>query len=105
MAWQYPTHACGHDGARYQAYGRNDDRVRQLKAIEARACPDCRRRDADQQSTDAGLPLLSGSPQQISWAHDIRARALRLLPPDRVAKYRPEQSASWWINNRSMLGS
>ena len=104
MSWQYPKHICGHNGERYQAYGKYDSRDRQLKAIEARPCPDCRKTEAEKKATESGLPLLTGSPRQISWASDIRERALRLLPADRAATIRPEASARWWIDNRHALG-
>lgn len=105
MAWQYPKHTCGHSGERYQAYGHHSGRERQLAAIEAHPCPDCRKAAADQVAAQAGLPLLAGSPKQIAWASDIRERALRLLAEDRAAKYRPELSAKWWIENRHSLGA
>lgn len=104
MAWQYPKHMCGHNGERYQAYGKMDGRDRQLAAIEAQPCPECRKSAADQAAIDGGLPLLSGSPKQIAWASDIRERALRLLPAERAEKLRPEASARWWIDNRNVLG-
>ena len=100
MAWQYPTHTCGHDGDRYQAYGRYDDRDRRKAAIESRPCPDCRRATAEKVAQEAGLPLLTGSAKQIVWASDIRVRALRLLPIETATKLRAETSSKWWIDNR-----
>lgn len=100
MAWQYPTHTCGHSGERYQAYGKMDARERQLAAIESKPCPECRKAAADKQAAEAGLPMLVGSDKQVAWAADIRARALRLLPPEKAQKIRPETSARWWIDNR-----
>ena len=100
MAWQYPKHSCGHSGDRYQAYGHHSGREKQLEAIERHACPDCRKAEADKKAADAGLPKLSGSPKQISWASDIRERALRLLPAEKTEKLRPETSAKWWIEHR-----
>lgn len=105
MAWQYPTHTCGHKGERYQAYGHHDDRERQLAAIERQDCPECRKAAADKAATAAGLPLLSGSDKQVAWACEIRERALRLLPAERVAAIRTETSAKWWIENRLEMGS
>lgn len=105
MAWQYPKYACGHSGERYQAYGKLDGRRRQLAAIESHPCPDCRKTAADKSAIEAGLPMLSGSPKQIAWASDIRERALRLLPVDRIAKIRPETSAKWWIDNREVANA
>lgn len=103
MAWQYPTHSCGHSGERYQAYGKNDGRERQLRAIESHPCPECLKQAAEQSAKANGLPMLVGSPKQIAWASDIRERALRLLPADKTEKLKPETSAKWWIDNRSSL--
>jgi hypothetical protein len=105
MAWQHPTHACGHQGERYQAYGKHDGRARQLAAIERQDCPACRKAAADKAAAEAGLPLLSGSEKQVAWAGEIRERALRLLPAEKVASIRTEALAKWWIDNRSAMGS
>jgi len=99
MAWQYPKHNCGHDGDRYQAYGPHRNRERQLAAIEAQDCPDCRKAQAEKVSIETGLPLLVGSPKQIAWAAEIRERKLRLCP-ELTEKLKPETSAKWWIENR-----
>src|SRR3990167_3314191 len=100
MAWQYPKHSCGHNGERYQAYGHHTGRERQLAAIEAHPCPDCRKVAAEKSAAQAGLPLLSGSIKQIAWASESRERALRLLPADQAEKLRAEKSAKWWIDHR-----
>lgn len=105
MAWQTPTHACGHQGERYQAYGKHDGRERQLAAIERLDCPACRKAAADKAATEAGLPLLMGSEKQVAWAGEIRERALRLLPAERAAACRSETSAKWWIDNRYSMVS
>jgi hypothetical protein len=104
MAWQYPTHACGHQGERYQAYGKMELRERQRVAIERQECPACRKWQAEQHASAAGLPILVGSDKQIAWASDIRARALRLLPADKADRLRAETSAKWWIEHRSEVG-
>ena len=100
MAWQYPKYTCGHGGERYQVYGKMDGRARQLAAIEAYPCPECRKIEAEQQALAAGLPLLVGSPKQIAWASEIRERKLRLADQEMAAKLRPEASAKWWIEHR-----
>lgn len=105
MAWQHPKHVCGHWGERYQAYGPHAGRERQLAAIEAHQCPECRKEAADKIAQEAGLPMLTGSPKQIAWASDIRERAMRLLPTERADKLRTEKSAKWWIDNRNSIGS
>jgi len=102
MAWQYPQHACGHAGERYQAYGPNDNRRRQLAALESHDCPSCRRAKADAQAQESGLPTLQGSDKQVAWAAQIRERALRMRP-EMAAKLSPETSAKWWIDSREVL--
>ena len=99
MAWQIPTHTCGHDGERYQAYGPGAGRERELARIESHPCPDCLKKAADEAAQKAGLPMLSGSPKQIAWATEIRERALR-LHPEMAAKLTPETSTKWYIDNR-----
>lgn len=74
MAWEYPKHACGHDGERVQMYGKMDGRRVQLARIEAQDCSDCRRKSADKISADAGLPTLTGSDKQVAWAVSIRQK-------------------------------
>jgi hypothetical protein len=105
MAWEYPVHTCGHKSERLQMYGPMDGRRRRLEAIESHPCPDCRKNEADQKAKEAGLPALNGSPKQITWASEIRERALRLLPTDRAEQLKPETSAKWWIENRGGLNA
>lgn len=105
MAWQYPTHSCGHAGERYQAYGPHSNRVRQLASIESQPCPSCRRVEATASSVAAGLHMLVGSDKQIAWAHEIRMRALRLLSDEEFERYRAEVSARWWIDHRDRFDS
>ena len=106
MAWQIPTHTCGHDGERYQAYGPGAGRERELARIESHPCPDCLKKAADEAAQKAGLPMLSGSPKQIAWATEIRERALRLHPDGSGLRrslmgcFTFETSAEWYIDNR-----
>jgi hypothetical protein len=131
MAWQTPTHSCGHEGEQYQAYGPCDGRQRRLEQIERHPCPACRSAQAQAQGVAAGLPPLTGSEKQIAWAGDIRARLLptyeqeiaaakKLLPESRdlpqaafafelidlaeqrLAKRQGQSEARWWIDNRDM---
>lgn len=102
MAWQYPTHACGHTGERYQAYGHHSGRERQLKVIESQDCPTCRRTLAEQASAAQGLPLIKGSDKQVAWAVEIRERCFR-LHPEKLPLLQPEVAAKWWIDNRGSL--
>lgn len=79
MAWERPTHSCGHRGERYQAYGPHAGRERQLAAIEAQECPACRKHKAEQAAQQSGLPALTGSDKQIAWASDIRSKMIEAL--------------------------
>lgn len=63
----------------YQAYGPLVGRERQLAAIEARECPACRKRKAEQAAQQSGLPALTGSDKQIAWAYDIRSKRIEAL--------------------------
>lgn len=76
MAWEAPEHCCGHIGERLQMYGPYKDRERRLAAMERYPCPDCLKRAADEAAKAAGLPPLTGTPKQIAWASDLRAKAL-----------------------------
>ena len=103
MAWQYPKYSCGHNGERYQAYGHHSSRERQLAMLEAQVCPECRAATAEKLAKENGLPVLIGSPKQVAWASDIRARAMRLLSVEQIDRLRPEATAKWWIDNRERL--
>ena len=105
MAWMYPKHSCGHAGERYQAYGKEDGRQRELASKERQACPDCRKSEADAKAAEAGLPQLIGSPKQVAWASEIRERTLRLLPLEKTEKFRPETSAKWCIDHRGVCNA
>lgn len=100
MAWQTPRHICGHDGERYQAYGKSWQREKKLKQIESYPCPACRKAEADKQATEIGLPLLQGSPKQVAWAADIREKALMYHAREHVIFQCAD--ASWWIDNREV---
>lgn len=127
MAWQYPTHSCGHTGERYQAYGHHSGRERELERIESHPCPSCRAAEAQEQGKAGGLPALTGSDKQIAWAGDIRAGMVRageqLLTELRSApasgdgeekkaravgaaegalvEMRGHTDARWWIDHRN----
>ena len=100
MAWQYPTHSCGHEGERYQAYGPNVDRRAKLAALESHPCPACRAKAALEQAQLAGLPELTGSDKQIAWASDIRSKAQKYLSAESFARISGETAAKFWIDHR-----
>jgi hypothetical protein len=53
-------------------------------------------------STQAlGLRTLIGTPAQLAWAHQIRAKHAEALPDSVHLRTKP--SAAWWIKNRHSL--
>ena len=75
MAWYTINYTCGHT-ERVQLYGAHKDRYAKIEAMERRVCPECEAKAAQEQAASDGLPALTGSDKQISWAADIRARWL-----------------------------
>lgn len=49
------------------------------------------------------LPPMAGTPQQVSWATQIR-RAFIVRCPHRRAQVERKQDAKWWIDHREDLG-
>ncbi len=100
MAWYTPKHACGHDGERIQLYGKEDGRQRILGAMNRKDCPDCALGAALREDEAMGLPALSGSTKQITWASQIRREFLRDNPRQVADHILSERAASWWIEHR-----
>jgi hypothetical protein len=125
MAWNTPTHSCGHEGERIQLYGPHAQREAKLEAMGRQECPACRAAKARSEAQSAGLPALVGSEKQVAWASDIRKglipreetvlAALRAAPSaenqalrdvaisaaERVLEgMRSQASARWWIDHR-----
>lgn len=103
MAKYEVTFSCGHTGT-VELFGKTADRERKLRWYETSAvCPECYKaqQKAESEEFNAGLPALTGSEKQISWAKDIRAKAIK---DSFVKKYfsliSGETSAKWWIENR-----
>ena len=127
-------HSCGHNQD-VQLYGPTRDRDSKAEWMGSRVCPECyaANRQAERETANAaaratnqaaGLPALTGSPKQISWAESIRmpilteARALcesmSRDPAKRdahtVLRYIPEfanwitaqSAAHWWIDRRNL---
>lgn len=70
-------------------------------------CEDCVADVVRRQCREAvrlGLPGLSGSLRQVSWAYDLRKRAIERhgLPAVRAA-VTVKKDATWWIENRLRL--
>lgn len=99
MAWEYVTHACGHE-VRHQYYGKTRDRKWQMQRDAQKLCEECYRAQLEKEraaeneaaaaaAQEQGLPALQGTPKQIAWAETIRAKGLTAL--DRAASEIAEQ--------------
>ena len=104
MAKYEVTFSCGHTGT-VELFGKIADREDKLRWYETSAvCPECYKaqQQAKTDEFNASLPALTGSEKQISWAKDIRAKAVK--DSFFVKKYfsviSSETSAKWWIENR-----
>lgn len=86
MAWNEINYSCGHSDS-IQMYGPIRDRESKKEWMERGVCPDCYRRQkederakasqvAAEQAKASGLPALVGSDKQIAWAETIRKNAL-----------------------------
>ena len=77
MSKETVTHACGHT-REYQMYGPHRQREARAERMTNEICPDCVRARirAKAESLCPDMPDLDGSPKQIAWAEDIRARAI-----------------------------
>ena len=75
MAWYTINYTCGHT-ERVQLYGAHKERYAKIERMEACNCPECEAKAAQERAASDGLPALTGSDKQISWAADIRARWL-----------------------------
>ncbi len=54
-----------------------------------------------QRMTQGSLPTLDGSPAQVAWANELRARFSALHPDSRMLR---NAKAAWWISQRYALG-
>lgn len=64
--------SCGHE-IEVEVFGSADERENKIKWYENHVCSDCYKA---QQTADNGLPALTGTEKQISWAESIRAKRL-----------------------------
>lgn len=120
MAQYDITYQCGHTITE-QLYGKHTERQRRIEAAQYRLCPDCYRAQQLAKATEANaeLPALTGTEKQISWAEQIRAKAMSGLAEleAQAAKsagteaqkqqftaaagsLRAKSSAGYWIDNR-----
>jgi len=126
MAQYEVQFSCGHTEI-VQLYGPYKARQAKIDWMRARGlCPACRAAERERKNqeaaaanTAAGLPPLTGTPKQVSWAESIRAEILsgedevraRIAAPnapaDQVAwaekaleRIRNQTSAAWWVEHR-----
>jgi len=89
MAKYTVSHICGHDET-HNLFGPTGDRQRKMEWLRTVPCSACHRADmqADREraaeesariNAERGLPALLGSPKQIAWAEEIRARLVAEL--------------------------
>jgi len=133
MAKYLIKHSCGHE-EEHSLFGPYKDRDRKEEWLKSRLCSECWRAEQEKQrerqnqeaakaNAEAGLPTLTGSPKQVTWAETIRAAKLADLPSLRIspekAQANPEGaakaqaaldqfigqiSAAWWIDHRQEDG-
>ena len=117
MARYTITYKCGHT-EEVQLYGKESERQRKIDWDKTNDCPKCRAMEAKEAAKTAGLPELTGSDKQITWASEIRNTALEVLDkampmfkPEMLETFtglrsqwlNKETSASYWIDNREDL--
>jgi len=126
--------ACGHTET-IQIYGTNShgERERRAKWEENKLCADCYQKELQkkraeensksaQSAQEAGLPKLTGSDKQISWAESIRDKFKFDIPASKelpgLSEYtqqfrnvveslrdrnKKKTEARWWIDNRDKM--
>lgn len=117
MAKYTVTYKCGHT-ATIQLFGKYDDRERKIAYYKTIDCPECKAKAAAEKATEQGLAALTGSPKQVAWAEQIRAKFVELAGglkkrgegnganPQVQAIYKvldetmQNENASFWIDNR-----
>lgn len=75
--------SCGHE-INVVLFGPNKDREVKIKWYESQGlCPECYRakvaEEANKTSSENSLPALNGTPKQVAWAEEIRARRVNEL--------------------------
>lgn len=132
MGTHYIDHTCGHRAKHILTVA--EEKRGKIEWLESTVCPDCYRAQKEKEksaarekaaaeaqnlTSEAGFPALTGSEKQIAWANTIRAELWKLLQsagepdpaePDHqetveaLAKIREkfftETSAKWWIDHR-----
>ncbi len=116
MAKYDVTYSCGHTGV-VSLIGKNEERERKLQWYhDCGLCPDCyaaklakENEIAEAKAEEQGLPKLTGSEKQVSWANSIRQNIIEKSESVSLnekgkdfMKYilETETSASRWIDLR-----
>jgi hypothetical protein len=129
MAQYTITWQCGHTTSD-QLYGKYDYRYARIEAAKSQLCPNCYKTQQAERNAkaaaeaatiaqDQGLPTLTGSEKQVTWALTIRREKLaeldalmtearRVGTPDQLAPVealatalRAKSDSRYWIDNRS----
>ncbi|ODU21115.1 MAG: hypothetical protein ABS87_07930 [Sphingomonas sp. SCN 67-18] len=122
MAKYTIKHVCGHEQV-HNIDGREADRHAKRNWLDTTDCSDCYRaaRDADLIRANEGLPTLTGSEKQVSWAMAIRVKLLPRLDAEKAAlieaaksddvraivhakaaRMRAMPSAQYWIDRETL---
>jgi hypothetical protein len=126
MAKYSVTRSCGHSEV-VELFGREKERQWRLQNVETqKLCRECYRAqlnaknaEAAREAEEMGLPALTGTEKQVSWAEKIRLdaynRFMKLAeeseePPVRALEImdhllKTRSKASWWIDHRSIASS
>ncbi len=119
MSWFYGKYACGHEG-RVNIYGPEKDRKWKAEKEFKKVCPECWKKQYEEKIINAssGLPELTGTPKQVEWATNIRAKMKIELEKnmnyykgkveikglnfdEQVQKLFAQSNSVFWIENRS----
>lgn len=111
--------SCGHEGT-VRLFGRSSERERKLKWLETQLCWDCQKAEQEKKykeeaekgkefAEEMGLPELTGTEKQVSWALAIRKRMLigaesYKNQDDSDAFYdwlANHKEAVWWIDHQN----
>lgn len=125
MAWYTIKFSCGHE-ERIQLYGKTADRENKIRYYEREGeCSECYRKglerarakaneEAEKKAEESGLPQLTGSPKQISWATTLRQEFIDYVnenyepteeAPEMMKEFmdrmmKEHTTAKYWIENR-----
>lgn len=118
MKMETVRHSCGHE-RKYRLNGPAHSVQRQIEHREAMPCPKCKKAQEEARfiaeceaaalaNAEMGLPELTGTASQVSYAEKCRKEAvmfsrMKRTPMEEIleAMSRPTQ-ARWWIENKDL---